>query len=216
VVVRVPAAGVNRSEALACRGIIPGPFPRPVGREFAAVVIAAGDKRHTDPAGRRVGGCGGGGLGFATDGAHGELVLVDRDAVVETPESMSDVEAGASASACFTASAALDRAGGVTPGSTVLVTGAAGAVGAAAALARRDGARVVGIVPNHEESTLLNDDIDIALPSDAPDLAGLLRNHAQGGRTLGDTVGGQLLADLLPVLGIGAGACILSAPSTAA
>jgi NADPH:quinone reductase-like Zn-dependent oxidoreductase len=217
VIVRVPAAGVNRSEALACRGIIPGPFPRPVGREFAAVVIAAGDKRHTDPAGRRVGGCGGGGLGFATDGAQGELVRVDRDAVVETPESMSDVEAGASASACFTASAALDRAGGVTPGSTVLVTGAAGAVGAAAAaLARRDGARVVGIVPNHEESTLLNDDIDIASASDAPDLADLLRNHAQGARTLVDTVGGQLLADLLPVLGTGAGACILSAPSTAA
>lgn len=215
VLVRVLAAGVNRSDVLACRGIIPGPYPRTLGREFAGVVIAAGHERHTDLVGRRVWGCGGGDLGLATDGTHGELVLVDGDAVVETPASMSDIDAGVSALAYFTASAALDRAGGVTPGSTVLVTGAAGAVGAAAAaLARRDGARVVGVVRNQEETTLVNDDIDIAVASDAPHLTDLLKHHAEGARTLVDTVGGQLLADLLPVLGIGAGACILSAPPT--
>lgn len=217
VLVRVLAAGVNRSDALACRGVVPGRFPRTLGREFAGVVVAAGNDRHADLVGRRVWGCGGGDLGFAADGTHAELVLVDRSAVVETPVSMSDVGAGASALAYFTASAALDRAGGVRPGSTVLVTGAAGAVGAAAAaLARRDGARVVGIVRNHEETTLVNDDIDIAVASDEPDLADLLKDHAQDARTLVDTVGGQVLADLLPVLGLGAGACILSAPPTGA
>lgn len=217
VLVRVLAAGVNRSDALACRGTIPGPFPRTLGREYAGVVIAAGDATHADLVGRRVWGCGGGDLGFAVDGTHGELVVVDHDAVVETPGSMSDVEAGASALAYFTASTALNRAGGVAPGSTVLVTGAAGAVGAAAAaLARRDGARVVGIVRNSEETALVNDDVEVALASDASDLADLLESHARGASTVVDTVGGQLLANLLPVLGIGAGVCILSAPPTAA
>lgn len=62
--VQVHAASVNRSDALACRGILAGPFPRVLGRDYAGTVIAAPSRWK----GRKVWGAGGGDLGVSRDG----------------------------------------------------------------------------------------------------------------------------------------------------
>ena len=108
-VVAVTAAGVNRSDTLACRGIIPCEFPRTLGRDFAGVVVDG----PRDLLGVRVWGSGGGELGLTTDGTHATHVVVACDGVARTPDGLTDVEAAASALGYFAAHSALALATGV-------------------------------------------------------------------------------------------------------
>ncbi|MGN5379715.1 NADPH:quinone reductase [Streptomyces sp. MUSC 14] len=77
-------------------------------------------------------------------GAHAEYVVVDADAVAGAPESADAVHAGTLPLNGLTAVQALDLLE-LAPGATLLVTGAAGAVGGfAVQLAARRGIEVVG------------------------------------------------------------------------
>ncbi len=108
----------------------------------------------------------------------------------------------------FTAYVGLHVAGGVKPGQTFLVTGAAGAVGSAVgALVRARGGRVVGIAGGESKRRYLMDEIGYDAVADrlAPDFAAQLASALPAGADVYfDNVGGLLFPKMLPFLGRGA------------
>lgn len=208
--VRVTAAAVNRSDCLTCRGIIPGPFPRVLGRDYAGVV----ELGPSAWVGRRVWGTSGGDLGIGRDGTHAQFVTVPAEALTATPETFTDVQAAASGLAYFTAATALDRLGAVRPGDVVLATGAAGGVGGAVLrVAAFRGAVTVGVVLDEREAEVASSaGVDAVVRSDLGDVAGHAVEAAGGGgvRLAVDVVGGALTAQVLAATAVGGAVCILS------
>jgi NADPH:quinone reductase len=147
VLVRVEAAGVNPSDVLNARGLPITTYPRVPGRDFAGTVVAG-----LEPiVGTAVWGTGSGDLGFSRDGSHAQYVAVPESAVVPLPSTFGLDDAGASGLAYAMAAAGLQRAG-LRSGMSVLVAGAAGGVGgAAAAISLNAGADVIGAVKDDGE-----------------------------------------------------------------
>jgi NADPH2:quinone reductase len=149
ILVEVHAAAVNRSDVLNARGSFPfTTLPRIPGRDFAGVVVEGPQEL----LGKEVWGTGGGELGFVRDGSHARYLAVSRNAVAPKSDTLSLEEAGACGLAYVTAGSAFIELGGVSAGETLLVTGAAGGVGSAAAMiARWKGARVIGAIKDRSE-----------------------------------------------------------------
>jgi NADPH-dependent curcumin reductase len=107
----------------------------------------------------------------------------------------------------FTAYVGLHTAGGVKPGQTFLVSGAAGAVGSAVgALIRARGGRAVGIAGGGDKCRYLTEQIgyDAAVDRLAPDfLEQLAKALPDGADVYFDNVGGPLLASLIPFMARG-------------
>jgi NADPH:quinone reductase-like Zn-dependent oxidoreductase len=150
VLVRVKAAGINPCEATIRRGVFhamwPASFPSGQGSDLAGVIEAVGDAVTGWSPGDEV-------IGW-TDERAGQAELVVTEATQLTakpPEVPWDVAgglfvAGTTAWACV-------RAVAPQPGETVVITGAAGGVGSLTVqLARRTGARVIGLAgaANHD------------------------------------------------------------------
>lgn len=152
--VQVVAAGVNpvdvfTSNPVAVRSVVPElPLRVGLGWELAGTVTAVG-AGVTLPVGTRVVGLDD---RFTPElGAQAELAVLDAGAVTPVPDDTDPVAAATLPLNAVTALQAL-RTAGVTAGSTVLVTGAAGAVGGyAVELAAAAGARVVGIARAGDE-----------------------------------------------------------------
>jgi threonine dehydrogenase-like Zn-dependent dehydrogenase len=139
-VVRVMAASINPSDvknvAGAMRQTTP---PRIPGRDFAGVVEVG----PSDWIGAEVWGTGGD-TGFTRDGTHAALIAVPVASLRRKPKTLSFQEA-ASVGVNYVAAWCGIEAAGLKPGETVLLIGAGGGVGSAAAqIARRLGARVIG------------------------------------------------------------------------
>lgn len=107
----------------------------------------------------------------------------------------------------FTAYVGLQVAGGVKPGQTFLVSGAAGAVGSAAgALIHARGGRAVGIAGGQEKCRYLVEQIgyDAAVDRFAPDFLDQLKKALpKGADVYFDNVGGPLLATIAPLMARG-------------
>ena len=144
VLVRVRAAGINRSDVSNVLGSHPyTTVPRVPGRDFAGVTSS----------GEAVWGTGAE-LGFRRDGTHAEYVLVPAKALAPKPRALSFQQAAACGVPFVTAWHALEHAR-VGEGTTLLVIGAAGGVGSAAIqLARLRGAKVEGAVRAKQGSGL--------------------------------------------------------------
>jgi NADPH2:quinone reductase len=138
--VRVKAAGINPSDI----GDVAGRFksttlPRTPGRDFAGVVVKG--KQHE---GEEVWGSAPK-LGIVLDGSHAEYVVVPAETLALKPKSLSMEQAGAIGIPYITAWASVVDAAQIQPGETILIVGAAGAVGQAAAqIANWKRARVIG------------------------------------------------------------------------
>ncbi|MGW0507616.1 NADP-dependent oxidoreductase [Micromonospora sp. NPDC003241] len=139
--VRVRAAGVQPIDCAVRAGVMPAgatpTLPAVPGNEFAGTVDQVGAGVVGIAVGDQV-------LGFGFMNAAAEYVAVPAEQVTSKPAAMPWEVAGGFSGAAQTAHIALDqiRPG---PGETLLVHGAAGAVGAVAVqLALRAGARVVG------------------------------------------------------------------------
>ncbi|MBR0824328.1 zinc-binding alcohol dehydrogenase family protein [Bradyrhizobium manausense] len=145
--IEVKAAAVNPSDVKAATGLMPyAVFPRTPGRDYAGVVIDG----PAGTIGREVFGSSGD-LGIRRDGTHATHLVVEADAVVEKPASISWEEAAGIGVPFVTAMEGFRRAGVPKAGETVLVMGVNGKVGQAAVqIATWQGARVIGVVRKAE------------------------------------------------------------------
>src|SRR3984885_13931904 len=138
--VRVVAASINPSDVKNVAGAMKQTtLPRIPGRDYAGVVEAG----PADWIGAEVWGTGGD-TGFARDGTHAELIAVPVASLRRKPSTLSFDEA-ASVGVNYIAAWCGIEAAGLQADETVLLIGAGGGVGSAAAqIARRIGARVIG------------------------------------------------------------------------
>ncbi|MDQ0474520.1 quinone oxidoreductase family protein [Labrys wisconsinensis] len=137
--VRVMAASINQSDVKNVAGAMKQTtLPRIPGRDFAGVVEAG----PAEWIGAEVWGSGGD-TGFTRDGTHAELVAVPVASLRRKPDTLSFDEA-ASVGVNYLAAWSGLEAAGLTAGETLLLIGAGGGVGSAAAqIARCRGARVI-------------------------------------------------------------------------
>lgn len=139
--VRIKAVGVNPVEGKIRSGIMQETFPTTLpaipGSEFSGVVDAVGaDVAHLKE-GDEV-------LGWTATGAYAEYALADAEVLAPKPAGLDWTHAAALPVATDAAERVLDALG-VTAGETLLIHGAAGAVGTIAVqLAVARGARVIG------------------------------------------------------------------------
>jgi NADPH:quinone reductase-like Zn-dependent oxidoreductase len=147
VLIEIKAAAVNPSDVKAATGLMAyAVFPRTPGRDYAGVVIDG----PAGTVGREVFGSSGD-LGIRRDGTHASHLVVEREAVVEKPSSLSWEEAAGIGVPFVTAMEGFRRAGVPKAGETVLIMGVNGKVGQAATqIATWYGARVIGVVRKSE------------------------------------------------------------------
>lgn len=186
--VEVHAAGINPSDLGNVLGRFPQTrLPRTPGRDFAGVVAAGGTAEVGT--GSAVWGSGAE-FGFTQEGSHAQYIVVPQAALASKPAALSMLQAGAVGVPFVTAWLTL-QAAELSEGDALIVTGARGAVGSAAAqIARRRGVRVVGVDRRDDPS-------DKAFPivgSGREDLADALKELTGGAHACIDTVGGPLFS----------------------
>lgn len=138
--IRTMAASINPSDVKNVGGAMKQTtLPRTPGRDFAGVVEAG----PAEWIGTAVWGTGGD-TGFTRDGTHAEMIAVPVASLRRKPDTLSFDQA-ASVGVNYMAAWRGLEAAGLGAGETVLLIGAGGGVGGAAAqIARRIGARVIG------------------------------------------------------------------------
>ncbi|HTJ56415.1 MAG TPA: zinc-binding alcohol dehydrogenase family protein [Devosiaceae bacterium] len=200
--VKVMAASINPSDVKNVAGAMTQTtLPRIPGRDFAGVVAAG----PADWIGAEVWGTGGD-TGFTRDGSHAELIAVPVASLRRKPATLSFDQAASVGVNFLAAWCGLDAAG-LKAGETLLLIGAGGGVGnAAAQIARRLGARVIGADKRqpHPDAPILA--IAEKLIIGADDLPAAVR-AATGGKAaevVFDLVGGVMFRtalDCLPLRG---------------
>jgi NADPH:quinone reductase len=193
--VHVKAAAINPSDIADVSGRFKNTtLPRTPGRDFAGVVVK-GPKHE----GKQVWGSSPN-LGVTRDGSHAEYVVAPVETLSLKPKSMSLEQAAAIGIPFITAWASVVRTAQIQPGETILVIGAAGAVGQAATeIANWKQARVIGAdtqsgpIPGAESTvnTKTEDLHDKVMQLTA----------AKGVDVVFDTVGGPLFEPALRSLG---------------
>jgi NADPH:quinone reductase-like Zn-dependent oxidoreductase len=152
VLVKVKAAGINPGEASIRKGLLdamwPATFPSGQGSDLAGIVDEVGPDITRFAVGDEV-------LGFVdTRSSQAELVAVDVDNLAARPSNVPWAVAGSLFVVGTTAYAAV-RAVDLTPGATLVVSGAAGGVGSVAVqLAVDKGATVIGLASEAHHSWL--------------------------------------------------------------
>jgi NADPH2:quinone reductase len=134
--VRIMAASINASDVKNVAGAMKQTtLPRSPGRDYAGVVEAGPSEWiRAEVWGTR------GDVGFTRDGTHAEMIAVPVDSLRRKPGTLGFDQAASVGVNYMAAWCGIEAAGG-----TVLLIGAGGGVGAAAAqIARRVGARVIG------------------------------------------------------------------------
>jgi NADPH2:quinone reductase len=218
IAVRVEAAAVDPADVHFRSGglarMISGPPPYVGGLEFAGTVVAAGPEARLTP-GTRVAAI----TSFIPHGrgAHAEVVVVPDASAAALPDGMDAVAASIVPMSGLTAQRAMDVSDLAT-GSTLVVTGAGGAVGGyGTQLAAALGVRVIAVVSQRYADRVREYGADEAVPPgpdlvervtamcpggvDAlldtaligPDIRGML---APGGRFLAVRSGGHVLEDV--------------------
>ena len=187
-------------------GAAPLTFPRIQGADVCGEVVAAGENADASLVGKRVitdnwlrdwndpmNRDGTGYFGSEADGGFAEYTVIDHRNVGTVSTDLSDAELATFSCSYTTAEGMLARAE-VGRRDTVLVTGASGGVGSALLqLARRRGARVVGMASEAKHDGLTGLGADALLPRTPPDLATALKD-AIGSETVtvvADVVGGE-------------------------
>jgi NADPH2:quinone reductase len=152
VVVRVVAAGTNPGEISIREGLLkdifPMDFPFGQGADFSGRIESAGAGVTEFAAGAEV-------LGWSEErSAQAEYVVSNPSRLISKPPALDWFRAGSLFVVASTAAGAV-RAGGLGPGDVVAISNAAGGVGSLAVqLARRTGARVIGIASDASKKFL--------------------------------------------------------------
>jgi NADPH2:quinone reductase len=195
--IKVSAATINPSDAKNVLGKMhETTLPRIPGRDFAGVVA----KGPADWIGRTVFGTGGD-LGFGRDGSHAEFMAIPQEAAVPVPRGLSPAQAAAIGLPYLTAATALGRAAQLRRGETILILGTTGAVGGAAArLAHRAGARVLGVARTKQDLLRVGSlPVDAWINLEETELAAGCRalTGGRGAEVVFDTVGGAMFEPCL-------------------
>jgi NADPH:quinone reductase len=198
--VRTMAASINPSDVKNVAGAMKQTtLPRTPGRDFAGVVEAGPAKWIGAP----VWGTGGD-TGFTRDGTHAEMIAVPVASLRRKPDTLSFDQASSVGVNYMAAWRGLEAAG-LKAGETVLLIGAAGGVGGAAAqIARRIGARVIGADRHapHPDAPILG--IADKLIVGAEDLPAEVRatTDGKGANVVFDLVGGVMFRNAVNCLAL--------------
>ena len=198
--VRVMSASINPSDVKNVAGAMKQTtLPRIPGRDFAGVVEAG----PAEWIGAEVWGTGGD-VGFTRDGAHAEMIAVPVASLRRKPDILSFDEA-ASVGVNYIAAWCGIEATSLKAGEIVLLIGAGGGVGAAAAqIARRLGARVIGADNRKPRPDAPIQAIAEKLIIGADDLPAEVRaaTAGKGGDVVLDLVGGVMFRSALKCLAL--------------
>ena len=198
--VRTMAASINPSDVKNVGGAMKQTtLPRTPGRDFAGVVEAG----PAEWIGAAVWGTGGD-TGFTRDGTHAEMIAVPVASLRRKPDTLSFDQA-ASVGVNYMAAWRGLEAAGLGAGETVLLIGAGGGVGGAAAqIARRIGARVIGADRHapHPDAPILG--IADKLIIGAEDLPAEVRatTDGKGADVVFDLVGGIMFRNAVDSLAL--------------
>src|ERR1700754_3263678 len=198
--VRTMAASINPSDVKNVAGAMKQTtLPRTPGRDFAGVVEAG----PAEWIGAAVWGTGGD-TGFTRDGTHAELIAVPVASLRRKPDTL-NFDQAASVGVNYMAAWRGLEAAGLRAGETVLLIGAGGGVGGAAAqIARRLGARVIGADRHapHPDAPILG--IADKLIIGAEDLPAEVRAATGGTRAdvVFDLVGGSMFRNAVDSLAL--------------
>jgi NADPH2:quinone reductase len=199
--VRVMAASINPSDVKNVAGAMTQTtLPRVPGRDFAGVVAAG----PAEWIGAEVWGTGGD-TGFTRDGTHAELIAVPVASLRRKPDALSFDQA-ASVGVNYMAAWSGIEAAGLKAGETVLLIGSGGGVGSAAAqIARRLGARVIGVDRNAPRPDAPINAIAEKLIIGAKDLSAEVRaaTGGKGANVVFDMVGGVMCRSAVNCLALG-------------
>lgn len=188
VLIRVRAASVNPIEWKYRRGFAPRELPAVLGSDVSGTVEQSRARRARDfVEGDDV-------FGFAASGAYAELATGRPAALAKKPAGVSHEQAAAIPVAGLTAWQALFDYAGLERSQTALIAGAGGGVGHfAVQLAKRAGARVIGIGSTHNRDLVLGLGADEYIDYTQQNVA----EAASGVDVAFDTVGGEMTAALL-------------------
>jgi NADPH:quinone reductase and related Zn-dependent oxidoreductases len=195
--VQVKAAAINPSDVKNVARLFPATtLPRTLGRDFSGIVVAG--TRYL----RQEVWSSGPDLGITRDGAQAEYGTVPEEALALKPRGLSLEQSAAIGVPFITAWVAVVRAADLQAGETILIIGAAGAVGQAATqIANWRKARVLGAARSSDPvpgtAAVIN-----ATTDDLRDRVFELTN-GKGVDAVLDTVGGALFEPALRCLRIG-------------
>jgi NADPH:quinone reductase-like Zn-dependent oxidoreductase len=185
-VVAVKAASINPSDVKNVQGrMSQTTLPRTPGRDYSGVVVEG-------PAqwlGVEV--WGSGDAGFTRDGTHAERIQVPVTSLRRKPSTLTHVQAASIGVNFIAAWCGIVEAAKVQADDTVVIIGLGGVGGAAAQIARRIGARVIGVTRGAKGHTAVNEIISADGPTST--LVEEVRRQTGGGATVVyDTVGGSM------------------------
>jgi NADPH:quinone reductase len=195
--VQVKAAAINPSDI----GNVAGRFktttlPRTPGRDFAGTVVAGSRRK-----GEEVwGSCPV--LGIVRDGSHAEYVVVPGETLSRKPQSLRMAQAAAIGVPYITAWESVVSAAQIQPGETILIVGAAGAVGQAATqIANWKQVRVIGADTSSDPIP----GADAVINTKTEDLRERVFElmAGKGAHVVFDTVGGPMFEPALRSLRVG-------------
>lgn len=188
--VRVEAASINPSDVKNVAGAMhQTTLPRTPGRDYAGVV----ERGPADWIGAEVWGTGGD-VGFTRDGTHAQYVVVPADSLRRKPARLNFAEA-ASVGVNFMAAWCGITEAKLQAGETLVIIGAGGGVGGAAAqIAGRLGARIVGVARRAPRPDAPIHRLADRMIIGADDLPAAIRaaTEGRGGDVVFDTVGGVM------------------------
>lgn len=192
VLIEIRAASVSPFDVRNVTGQVPLiTLPRVPGRDYAGVV------RDGPPAllGQEVWGTGGS-LGLTRDGSHAQYVTIPVSAVRKKASRLDFAQAASIGVSYSAAWIGLSRAARVSTGEVVLIVGASGSVGRAAAqIARWLGARVIGADRHPIEDGIVDHQVNTATQDLKKTVLAL--TNARGADVVFDTVGGPLFGETL-------------------
>ncbi|MFF4056236.1 zinc-binding alcohol dehydrogenase family protein [Streptomyces sp. NPDC001668] len=208
VLMRIVAAGVNRSDALLRAGVYhrAGRPPLIPGGEAAGVVVEVGEGVTDFAAGQRVMALGGG----RSSGFYAELAVVPATHLVALPDGLDLTRAATLPIAWLSAWYCLRHLARVTKDDTVVVKAAASGVGTAAVqIAAEAGARVLALAGSAEKAAWAGEfgadiTVDTSAHPDDAEVEEILRlTDGRGADVVLDTVGGPAFGRSLREVGHG-------------
>jgi NADPH:quinone reductase len=175
-------------------------LPRVPGRDYAGTVVQG----PAEWVGAPVWGTGGE-IGYSIDGSHAELIAVPVASLRRKPEALSMEQAAVIGTTYLAAWLGLVEYAHLAAGETLLVIGASGGVGAAAAqIGKWRGARVIGVdrreLPSDSPAALALDDFFV-LGGEALDSAIARTTGGRGPQVIFNAVGGPMFELALKALG---------------